>query len=79
MVFVKELNQENQTEVKKKTIFKEYVTLLGIKPPENLPEDYDKVEFIGHDSHYGDVFKAWDDDLVGFSLYFGEKGDENYE
>ena len=40
--------------------------------------DYEKVEFIGHDESYGDVFKAYRDenDENNFTLFFGVKGDE---
>ena len=40
--------------------------------------DYEKVEFIGHDESYGDVFKAYldADDDNNFTLFFGVKGDE---
>ena len=40
--------------------------------------DYEKVEFIGHDESYGDVFKAYHDenDENNFTLFFGTKGDE---
>ena len=37
--------------------------------------DYEKVEFIGHDESYGDVFKAYHDenDENNFTLFFGVK------
>ena len=40
--------------------------------------DYEKVEFIGHDESYGDVFKAYHDenDENNFTLFFGVKGSE---
>ena len=40
--------------------------------------DYEKVEFIGHDEYYGDVFKAYHDanDENNFTLFFGVKGSE---
>ena len=40
--------------------------------------DYEKVEFIGHDESYGDVFKAYQDenDDNNFTLFFGVKGSE---
>ena len=40
--------------------------------------DYEKVEFIGYDESYGDVFKAYHDenDENNFTLFFGVKGDE---
>ena len=40
--------------------------------------DYEKVEFIGHDESYGDVFKAYRDanDDNNFTLFFGVKGSE---
>ena len=40
--------------------------------------DYEKVEFIGHDESYGDVFKAYHDakDDNNFTLFFGVKGSE---
>ena len=40
--------------------------------------DYEKVEFIGHDESYGDVFKAYHDanDDNNFALFFGVKGSE---
>ena len=43
--------------------------------------DYEKVEFIGYDESYGDVFKAYHDadDDNNFTLFFGVKGSEFYE
>lgn len=41
-----------------------------------VPGDYQFVEFIGHDVDYGDVFKAWDSDNLGFTIFFGIRGDE---
>ena len=40
--------------------------------------DYEKVEFIGHDKYYGDVFKAFhnESDDNNFTLFFGVKGSE---
>ena len=40
--------------------------------------DYEKVEFIGYDEAYGDVFKAYHDanDDNNFTLFFGVKGSE---
>ncbi len=40
--------------------------------------DYEKVEFIGYDESYGDVFKAYRDanDDNNFTLFFGVKGSE---
>ena len=40
------------------------------------PGEYNTVEFIGNDSAYGDVFKAYDSDPNEFTLFFGIKGDE---
>ncbi len=40
--------------------------------------DYEKVEFIGYDESYGDVFKAYHDADYdnNFTLFFGVKGSE---
>ena len=40
------------------------------------PTHYDNCIHIGFDPFYGDVFKCWDNGQSGFTLYFGEKGDE---
>lgn len=66
----------------RKTVFTHYVIsdrkLVACKVQ---PENYDNVEFLFHDMHYGDVFKTWDNnwDEKHRSLFFGTKGDEDYE
>lgn len=62
----------------KKTVFKKFLTsTLEIKDAKYHPKDYDKVLYIGNNTFYGDVFKAWlDNNEEEFTIYFGEKGDE---
>lgn len=40
--------------------------------------DFDFVIWLGYDSQYGDVFKAWNENCNYFTIYFGVKGDEDY-
>ena len=63
----------------KKTVFEKALSfdfIVGIALSDI--NDYEKVEFIGHDESYGDVFKAFHDenDDNNFKLYFGVKGSE---
>ena len=62
-----------------KTVFEKilYFDLTVGDAIENVA-DYEKVEFIGHDESYGDVFKAYHDenDDNNFALFFGVKGSE---
>jgi hypothetical protein len=60
----------------KKTVFNGVLLLGNVKPSKVLPGVYDNIMWIGHDEHYGDVFKAWNYGQNSFTLYFGEKGDE---
>ena len=63
----------------KKTVFEKilYFDFTVGDAIENVAE-YEKVEFIGHDESYGDVFKAYHDadDDNNFTLFFGVKGSE---
>ena len=63
----------------KKTVFEKilYFDFTVGDAIENVA-DYEKVEFIGHDESYGDVFKAYHDadDDNNFTLFFGVKGPE---
>ncbi len=63
----------------KKTVFEKALSfdfIVGIALSDI--NDYEKVEFIGHDESYGDVFKAYRDanDDNNFTLFFGVKGSE---
>ena len=63
----------------KKTVFEKVLTFDFTV--DDACEDvyyYEKVEFIGHDGSYGDVFKAYHDenDDNSFTLVFGVKGSE---
>ena len=40
--------------------------------------DFDFVIWLGYDSYYGDVFKAWNENGKYFTIFFGVKGDEDY-
>lgn len=63
----------------KDTVFTKYVDIdLGISEAALKPYQFYNVEFIGHSSQYGDVFKTWDNDPNEFTLYFGIKGEEEY-
>ena len=46
-----------------------------IESTTDKPDDFENVEYIGGNSN-GDIFKAWDDIIDGFHLYFGIIGDE---
>ena len=52
------------------------ITKYQILEDVTSPRNWHNVEHIGYDEKYGDVFKCWDDGEIGFTLYFGEKGDE---
>ena len=63
----------------KKTVFEKALSsdfIVGIALSDI--NDYEKVEFIGHDESYGDVFKAYHDenDDNNFTLFFVVKGSE---
>ena len=63
----------------KKTVFEKVLTFdFTIENAECCLDVYEKVEFIGHDESYGDVFKAYHDanDDNNFTLFFGVKGSE---
>ena len=63
----------------KKTVFEKVLTFdFAIENAECGSDVYEKVEFIGHDESYGDVFKAYHDanDDNNFTLFFGVKGSE---
>ena len=60
----------------KKTVFKKALSFdFTVVDAFAVVTDYEKVEFIGHDECYGDVFKAYHDEN-NFTLFFGTKGDE---
>jgi hypothetical protein len=65
----------------KKTVFTHFVNVnREVARAISQPEDYDNVEFLFHDDHYGDVFKAWDNiNSDNITLFFGTKGDEDYQ
>ena len=63
----------------KKTVFEKVLTFdFTVDVACEDVYDYEKVEFIGHDESYGDVFKAYHDenDDNNFTLFFGVKGSE---
>ena len=63
----------------KKTVFKKALSFdFTVVDGSADLADYEKVEFIGHDESYGDVFKAYHDenDDNNFTLFFGVKGSE---
>ena len=63
----------------KKTVFEKVLTFdFAIEKAECCLDVYEKVEFIGYDESYGDVFKAYRDanDDNNFTLFFGVKGCE---
>lgn len=66
--------------VLRKTVFKKvlnYDLKIKLNNKDLTPENFENVEFIGHDLDYGDVFKAWNGEyLKSFLLFFGKKGDE---
>ena len=66
-----------EKKVVKKTEFKKVLMDSGICDAEHTPNDWDNVKHLFFDKFFGDVFKCWDDDDEdGFTLFFGEKGDE---
>ena len=70
------VNKSNN-KIANKTIFTHVVDVdrevveTGMKP-----EAYEVVELIGIDSSYGAIFKAYDSNDSGFTLFFGIDGDE---
>jgi len=75
-VMTKFIDNTTAKKVIKKTVFKELLnSSKKIEPATGRPDDYETVEFIGHDESYGDVFKASNGDSV-YVLYFGVKGSE---
>ena len=66
-----------EKKVIKKTKFEKVLIIRDdITIAESSPQIWGNVKHIGYDEKYGDVFMCWDDDDEGFTLYFGEKGDE---
>ena len=63
---------------KKRTVFTGFIDSDKTYSEQHLSNshDHEVVIFLGYDECYGDVFKAYDDDLNNFTLYFGIKGDE---
>ena len=71
------IDKTTAKKVIKKTVFKELLnSSKKIEPVTWRPDDYETVEFIGHDESYGDVFKCFDKDPNNFALLFGVKGSE---
>ena len=68
----------NIGKVGKNTVFERCLTgdLEMDDCPNDSPDDFDNVLYLGHAPDYGDVFKAWDDDKSWFLIFLGEKGDE---
>lgn len=66
----------------KETVFTHFVNAnKEIEKSASQPLNYINVEFLFYDIYYGDVFKAThkDDDEDNATLFFGTKGDEDYE
>lgn len=67
----------SESKEKKETVFIHYLdSNKEMDFASSKPSIFDNVLYIGRDENYGDVFKAWNDDEIGFALYFGTKGDE---
>ena len=78
MIMTKFIDNTKKPNVKK-TVFKKALTFdFTVVDAFAVVTDYEKVEFIGHDESYGDVFKAYHDenDDNNFALFFGVKGSE---
>ena len=75
------IDKSKQVKEVKKTIFTRCLINETDVRNDDLeqPGAFHTVEFIGHDSIYGDVFKVHRSaHLNDFTLYFGTKGDEMY-
>ena len=61
----------------RETQFRKAIELDRIETAGADPENWDNVMWLGYNSVYGDVFKAWDNGSEDdFCIYFGIKGDE---
>lgn len=60
----------------KKTSFTQILTSKGWNKTNRLPGVYDNVVWLGYDEEYGDLFKTWNNDKKGFTIFSGIKGDE---
>ena len=63
----------------KKTVFEKALSFdFTVVDAFAVVTDYEKVEFIGYDESYGDVFNAYHDADYdnNFTLFFGVKGSE---
>ena len=66
-----------QKSEKKETVFTHCVNgNLKIVKSSYEPKNYDNVLYIGYDTVYKDVFKAWNDDENSFTIFFGKAGGE---
>lgn len=66
--------------VKKETVFHKHVGDRVIIDAECEPNEYDHVVHIGSTKTHGDIFQAWTNRyLSDVRIYFGEKGEEDYE
>jgi len=65
----------------KQTVFTHFVNgSREVAKAISQPENYDNIEFLFHDKAYGDVFKCWVNESPNdITLFFGTKGDEDYE
>ena len=73
------IDRTKQKDCFKKTIFKKVLESdLSCSDTNDSVDDYELVEFIGHDVAYRDIFKAFPSESVknNFTLFFGVKGDE---
>ena len=69
----------NLTSYKKETAFLKVVTNTGSSmSTDQRPCDFEIIEYLGKDSGYGDVFKAYKNknDPDHFTIFLGKKGDE---
>ena len=70
------IDKSGETKISRPTVFNKFIPCDGeISRAVSNPSNFSVVEYLGNDTEYGDVFKAYDN-KNSFSLFIGVKGTE---
>ena len=70
------IDKSGGTKISRPTVFNKFIPCEGkISRAVSNPSNFSVVEYLGNDTEYGDVFKAYDN-KNSFSLFIGVKGTE---
>ena len=70
------IDKSGETKISRPTVFHKFIPCDGeIGSAFINPSNFSVVEYLGNDTEYGDVFKAYDD-KNSFYLFMGVKGTE---